>query len=194
MEPYTFNYQLDYTSNSVHMKVKGGPTQEEVIAVALQKMRLRSGDVVADIGCGSGAVAIEASKRCAKVYAIDMREEAFLATCTNAAAAGAGNIEALHMDAVEALQSIDRLDAAFVGGSKRLPELLDLLSSRVQGRIVVDAVLLRTLDEAVECMDRLGILHEVLQVQVSRSLPLAGSMMFKPIDPVFMIVGEVSSC
>ena len=34
------------------MRFKGGP-QDEVMAVSLQKLGLKKGDVVADIGCGT---------------------------------------------------------------------------------------------------------------------------------------------
>jgi cobalt-precorrin-6B (C15)-methyltransferase len=40
-------------------------------------------------------------------------------------------------------------------------------------------------------MVELDIFKEAVQVQVSRSYGLAGSVMFRPIDPVFIIVGEV---
>jgi len=33
-----------------------------------------------------------------------------------------------------------------------------------------------------------------VQVQVSRSHPIAGSIMFKPIDPVFIIVARGTAC
>ncbi|MDD3072080.1 MAG: cobalt-precorrin-6Y C(15)-methyltransferase, partial [Methanoculleus horonobensis] len=78
---------------------------------------------------------------------------------------------------------------AFVGGSRRLPEVLDLLAGRVQGRIVVNAVMLGTASEAIASMQRLGIFLEAVHLQVSRSASIAGGVMFKPINPVYVIVG-----
>jgi len=90
---------------------------------------------------------------------------------------------------VEILANIDRLDAAFVGGSRRLPEVLDLLAATVRGRIVVNAVMVGTLYEAIRSMQRLGIFVEAVHLQVSRSAAIAGGVMFKPQNPVYVIVG-----
>jgi cobalt-precorrin-6B (C15)-methyltransferase len=38
-------------------------------------------------------------------------------------------------------------------------------------------------------MQQLSMFREVVQVMVSRSYPLAGSVIFRPLDPVFIIVG-----
>ncbi|WP_292392898.1 precorrin-6Y C5,15-methyltransferase (decarboxylating) subunit CbiT [Methanoculleus sp. UBA303] len=171
------------------MGLKGGPTQDEVMAVSLAKLGIRPGDRVADVGCGTGKVAIAASKVAERVYAIDQRPEAVTYARQEAAVAGAGNIEFFEGDAVDVLPGIGRLDAAFVGGSRRLPEILDLLAANVQGRIVVNAVMVGTLSEAITSMQRLGIFIEAVHLQVSRSAGIAGGMMFKPVNPVYIIVG-----
>jgi cobalt-precorrin-6B (C15)-methyltransferase len=53
---------------------------------------------------------------------------------------------------------------------------------------------LSTLSQAVTTMQQLGILCEVVQIQVARSHEIAGSIMFKPIDPVYVIVGKGTAC
>jgi len=171
------------------MGLKGGPTQDEIMAVSLAKLGISPGDRIADIGCGTGKIAIAASRVAEHVYAIDRRPEAVAYAREEAAAAGAGNVEFFEGDAVDILQGIDHLDAAFVGGSRRLPEVLDLLAGRVQGRIVVNAVMLGTASEAIASMQRLGIFLEAVHLQVSRSAGIAGGVMFKPINPVYVIVG-----
>ncbi|MGH9879701.1 MAG: precorrin-6Y C5,15-methyltransferase (decarboxylating) subunit CbiT, partial [Nitrososphaerales archaeon] len=40
-------------------------TKEEVRVIALSKARLKEGDVVIDIGCGSGSITIEAAMQVA---------------------------------------------------------------------------------------------------------------------------------
>jgi cobalt-precorrin-6B (C15)-methyltransferase len=44
------------------MGLKGGPTQDEVMAVSLAKLGIRPGDRVVDVGCGTGKVAVAISK------------------------------------------------------------------------------------------------------------------------------------
>ncbi len=171
------------------MGLKGGPTQDEVMAVSLAKLGIRPGDRVVDVGCGTGKVAIAASKVAERVYAIDRRSEAVAYARAGAARAGAGNVEFFEGDAVEVLPGIGRLDAAFVGGSRRLPEVLDLLADQVRGRIVVNAVMVETLQSAITSMQRLGIFVEAVHLQVSRSAGIADGVMFKPINPVYIVVG-----
>ncbi|HOB18420.1 MAG TPA: precorrin-6Y C5,15-methyltransferase (decarboxylating) subunit CbiT [Candidatus Methanoculleus thermohydrogenotrophicum] len=173
------------------MRLKGGPTQDEVMAVSLAKLGIRPGDRVADVGCGTGKVSIAASRVAEHVYAIDRRPEAVAYARREAAAAGSENIEFFEGDAVDVLAGIDHLDAAFVGGSRRLPEVLDLLARKVRGRIVVNAVMVGTLYEAITSMQRLGIFIEALHLQVSRSAAIADGVMFKPQNPVYVIVGGV---
>ena len=176
------------------MRFKGGPTQDEVMAVSLQKLSIKRGDVVADIGCGTGKVALAMSETASRVYAVDVRKEAVEASRVNARTWGRVNVEVRHQDGLEFLQECEPLDGAFVGGTRRLNDMLCILKDRVHGRIVVNTVLLKSMNQAVDSMVKLGIFKEATQVQVCRSHQLAGSIMFRPIDPVFIIVGEVGQC
>ncbi len=176
------------------MKLAGGPTQDEVMAISIHKLGLRHGDVFADIGCGTGKISVEAAGMAAKVYAIDLRDEAIEYARRLAGDRGVSNIEFLPGEASEMLPGIDGLDCAFVGGSKNLPQVLEALASQVRGNIVVNAVLLNTVKEAVDTMTKLGIFKEVIHVQVSRSHPLGDSIMFIPINPVYIIVGGRPQC
>ncbi|NYT05172.1 MAG: precorrin-6Y C5,15-methyltransferase (decarboxylating) subunit CbiT [Methanomicrobiales archaeon] len=173
------------------MELTGGPTQDEVMAISLYKLGIRAGDCVADIGCGTGKVAVELAGKAGRVVAIDRRSEAVACTRSRAETSGACNITVMHGEATALLPSIGNLDCAFVGGSGDLEAVLSLLSTRVKRTIVVNAVLLDTVQRAVRAMQDLGMFREVVHVQVARSYPLAGSIALKPINPVYIIVGEV---
>lgn len=173
------------------MGLKGGPTQDEVMAVSLFKLRINEGDVMADVGCGTGKISIQASGRCSRIYAIDRRAEAVEYAQQEIENAGRANITLMHGDAVHALDGFDTLDCAFVGGSGNIETVLEKLADKVHGRIVVNAVLLDTVSRTVAKMKELGIFVEVIHLQVARSYELVGDIMFKPIHPVFIIVGEV---
>jgi cobalt-precorrin-6B (C15)-methyltransferase len=43
------------------MNLPGGPTKDEVMAVSLAKLALRPDDIFADIGCGTGRIAVAAA-------------------------------------------------------------------------------------------------------------------------------------
>jgi cobalt-precorrin-6B (C15)-methyltransferase len=170
--------------------LNGGPTQGEVLAIALQKLALRTGDRVLDLGCGTGAVAIAAAATAAEVVAIDRRPEAIAHARLAAEEAGVQNISFVEAEAGDALTGLGAFDAAFVGGTRGLPGLLSLLADRVRRRIVVNAVLVETLHRTIGTMESLGIYREAVHVQCARAAPLAGSVYFRPINPVYVIVGE----
>lgn len=172
----------------------GGPTQDEIMAVSLFKLGLRSTDTLLEIGCGTGKVSIAAARITEKVFSVDKRPEAIAIARDAAEQAGVRNIEFFCSDAIDFLTSDQIFDGAFVGGSQYLVQILPLLAKKVRRTIVINAVLLSTLVQAVETMKQLGILCEVVQVQVARSHEIAGSIMFKPIDPVYVIVGKGCAC
>jgi cobalt-precorrin-6B (C15)-methyltransferase len=172
--------------------LSGGPTQDEVAAVALWHLDLAPGCTVADVGCGTGKIAVAAARTAGRVIAIDRRPEAAAVARQSAAEAGAGNIEVVCGEAAEVLRTAGTLDAAFVGGSRDLEKVLGLLAGTVQGRIVVDCVLLETLERAVKEMQRLGIFREAVSLQVARTSPLGSGLMFRPANPVWLVVGEVA--
>ena len=175
-------------------KLAGGPTQDEIMAVSLFKLGLRSTDTVLEIGCGTGKVSIALAQQAKKIVSLDKRPEAIRTAQESAQQSGILNIEFFCADAVDYLKTDPIFDCAFMGGTQQLSRILPLLLKKVKRTIVINAVLLNTLAEGVATMKELGIFHEVVHVQVTRSYEIAGSMMFKPIDPVYIIVGKVDLC
>jgi cobalt-precorrin-6B (C15)-methyltransferase len=169
--------------------LKGGSTQDEILAIDLEKLGLRGTDVIADIGCGTGKVALAAAERAERVFAVDRRPEAIAHARLNMERSGRDNITFFQGEALDFLTRTDRLDCAFVGGSGQLEEVLGLLAKKVDRTIVVNAVLIQTLSTAIRVMKKWGIFKEAIHVQVSRSHELEGQTMFRPIDPVYIIVG-----
>ena len=56
--------------------LSGGPTKDELIAIALDKLHLKKGETFVDVGCGTGTVSLAASKFASHIIAIDRRFEA----------------------------------------------------------------------------------------------------------------------
>lgn len=175
-------------------KLAGGPTQDEVMAVSLFKLGLLSTDTVLEIGCGTGKVSVALAKKVKKVYSLDKRPEAVTLATETARHAGVHTIDFFCTDAVDFLKTDQVFDCAFLGGTKQLAEILPLLSKRVKRTIVINAVMISTLGQAVTSLKELGLFTEVVQIQVSRSHDIAGSIMFRPIDPVYIIVARGAAC
>ncbi len=175
-------------------KLAGGPTQDEIMAVSLFKLGLLSTDTILEIGCGTGKVSVAMAKAAKKVYSLDKRTEAVSLATKNAQNAGVHNIEFFCTDAMDFLKEEREFDCAFLGGTQHLAEILPVIAKKVKRTIVINAVMVSTLERAVTILKSLGIFTEVVQVQVSRSHDIAGSIMFRPIDPVYIIVARGAAC
>jgi cobalt-precorrin-6B (C15)-methyltransferase len=175
-------------------KLAGGPTQDEIMAVSLFKLGLLSTDTILEIGCGTGKISVAIAQAVKKVYSLDRRPDAVSLATETARNAGVHNIEFFSTDAVDYLKKDQLFDCAFLGGTRQLDEILPVLAKKVKRTIVINAVMVSTLDRAVTITKELGIFSEVVQVQVSRSHDIAGSIMFRPIDPVYIIVARGEAC
>lgn len=164
------------------------------MAVSLLKLGLRPADTVLEIGCGTGKVTAALASASGKVVSIDIRPEAIALARKNTRAHGQGTIDFTWAEATEFLQQETIYDCAFVGGTKNLLAILPALAKKVRRTIVINAVLLSTVSDAVSALQELGIFCEAVQVQVSRSHSIAGSIMFRPIDPVWIIVARGAAC
>jgi len=167
----------------------GTPTQPEIIAVALSKLGIKNTDIFVDIGCGSGSVSIAAAGVAKHIIAIDNRDEAVLAASANIKEARIKNIEVIKGNAETLLPGIE-LDCVFIGGSKNIGKILGILIQKRSARFVVSAVRIETVALALDIMKKNDVFKELLQIQLSRGNELAGGIMLKPENPVFLILGE----
>ncbi|NLV26128.1 MAG: methyltransferase domain-containing protein [Methanomicrobiales archaeon] len=169
----------------------GGPTKDEILAIALQKLSLCPEDIFADIGCGTGKVTLTAASLVRQVHAIDVREEAFRWTEWEIMQKNIKNVTLHHKNAVKVLLTLKKIDTAFVGGSRDLADVISELSRLRVRTVVVSAVLLETLNIAIKSLQEHDMFQEVVHVQVSKTINLAGGLMLKPLDPVYLITGGI---
>ena len=74
-------------------------TKEEVRVIQISKARLRPGQLVYDVGCGSGSISIEAAiqvESSGKVLAIDYDENAIELTKKNVEKFGLSNVSLIY--------------------------------------------------------------------------------------------------
>ncbi len=167
-------------------------TKTEIRAVVLAKLQLRPGQVLWDVGAGCGSVGLEASLLLpgGRVLAIEQQPERVRQIRANQQRFGVGNLEVICGVAPDCLNTLPAPDRVFVGGGgRRLSDILAAVLPRLKphGRLVLTATLLASLQAASDDLQAAGWEVEVCQVQVSRSRPLAASLYFQALNPVWII-------
>jgi precorrin-6Y C5,15-methyltransferase (decarboxylating) len=169
-------------------------TKREVRILSLARLEIRPDSVVWDIGAGSGSVSIEAARLAprGRVFAVEKNAEDVEIVRANVARFGVPHVTVLHARAPEGLDGLPDPDAVFVGGSGGgLREILGIAAKRLRpgGRIVVNAITLDTLHEAVTAYRALGLAHDATLVSIARSKPLLGMLSFEALNPVYVVTG-----
>ena len=171
-------------------------TKSEIRSISLSKLQLRSSDVVYDIGAGTGSVSIDMAFQAyeGSVYAVECNEEAIDLIRTNAEQFGAWNVKIIQGKAPDALENLPVPDRAFIGGSKgNLGEILELLVRKnPKIRVVVNAITIETLSEAINQFQRQGFETDIVQVFTAHGKTAANYHMMIGQNPVFIISGEKS--
>ena len=126
----------------------GQITKREIRAVTLAALAPCAGEVLWDIGCGSGSVAIEWMLRHPENMAYGIERDAVRAAriAGNAAALGVPGLHVVLGRAPEACAGLPVPDAVFLGGAAHLPGVIDTAwhSLRPGGRMVANAVVIET--------------------------------------------------
>ncbi len=168
-------------------------TKREIRVLSLARLGIRADSVVWDIGAGSGSVSIEAARLAphGRVFAVEKNAEDVEIVRSNVEKFRVPHVAVLHATAPEGLDALPNPDAVFVGGSGgNLREILSVAATRLKGggRIVVNAITLDTLHEAVTVFRELRLEHEAILASIARSKPLLGMMSFEALNPVYIVV------
>jgi len=173
-----------------------GPTAMEVRCLLMCLADPRKGDIAVDVGCGTGGVTLELSRRAGRVYAIDKSPDAISTTEMNLKKHGLGdNVTLVCGDAVEALSEIDALDIAVIGGSGgRLGEILEVVTDKLRngGRVLITAILLETRCEAVKYLRDLGFEVNITELSITRGRVLERGTMMVSKNPIAVVYTENS--
>lgn len=160
-------------------------TKAEVRAWVLAKLGPRLGDLVWDIGAGSGSVAVECARFGAAVIAVERDPEAAARVSAN------GPVQVVTGEAPACLAGLPDPDAVFVGGGG-MATLEACLARRPQ-RIVAAFAAVDRAGPALDAMTRAGYSAEGVQLQASRLSPLpGGSHRLAALNPVFVVSGVLA--
>ena len=169
-------------------------TKEEVRTIQLSKARLKLGQTVYDIGCGSGSVSVEAALQIesnGKVLAIDYDENAVKLTKENLKKFNISNVSVIFGNAKEKILDLEEADVIFIGGTGGdTAEIVKLSENKLKsgGRIVIGIILIETLYSVLQILDKLKFDSiDITQVTISKSRKTTTGTMMLSRNPVTII-------
>jgi cobalt-precorrin-6B (C15)-methyltransferase len=169
-------------------------TKEEVRAIQISKARLKPGQIVYDIGCGSGSISIEAAfqiESSGKVFAIDHDPNAIELTKKNMEKFGVSNISVIYGNAKEKILELEEADTIFIGGTGGdTKEIVELSENKLRsrGRIVIGTILIETLYSVLQVLEKLQFESvDITQVTISKSRKTTTGTMMLARNPVTII-------
>lgn len=170
-------------------------TKSEIRALALARLGPGLGDLVWDVGAGSGSVGIECARLGAAAIAVDRDPLACKLVSANASRHGVA-VQVVEGAAPAALAGLPAPDAVFVGGSGgELEAILQMVASRARRAVVValtavepharaERVLL-----AARSLAAAGMEVETLRVQASRFETTGDLRESLAVNPVYLVSG-----
>jgi len=166
-------------------------TKEEIRLLSLSELRLGEGDVLYDIGCGTGSVSIGAAllSPLVRVFALDVKEEAVELTKKNIEKFDVPNVTVIKGSAPEDLAAFPMANAAFIGGSggnlSTIMKELERINPNM--RVVINAVSLETVAEMNALLETTPHRDErIIQVGITKTKKVGKYHMPEAANPIYI--------
>jgi precorrin-6Y C5,15-methyltransferase (decarboxylating) len=164
----------------------GQISKREIRAVTLSALAPRRGELLWDVGAGSGSVGIEwmLADRSLRAIAVEAVPERAARIARNAAALGVPGLAVVEGRAPSALAGLEPPDAIFIGCGAGDAPVVDaaIAALRAAGRLVINAVTLES--EAALFARQAGLGGELLRIALARAGPLGGVTGWRPAMPI----------
>ncbi len=164
----------------------GQITKREVRAVTLSALAPRRGELLWDIGAGSGSICIEwmLADPSMRAIAIEADPERAARIGRNASACGVPGLRIVEGAAPAAMTGLPTPDAIFVGGGGTDQGVMEAAIAALPsgGRLVANAVTLET--EALLLAEQARRGGDLARIGISRSVPVGSMQGWRPAMPV----------
>jgi cobalt-precorrin-6B (C15)-methyltransferase len=183
--------------DDAYCRGKAPMTKREIRILTISLLNIQQGDVVVDIGAGTGGITMEAAYAAKPgiVYAIEAKEAAIELIKKNKARFEADNVTIIKGKAPNSLSEIKPfVNRVIIGGSGgNMASLLDWCQQKVVsgGRVIANFVTIENTAEAVKLMKIHFDDVELIQVGISRGDEIGGLTLLKAANPIFIITGDV---
>jgi precorrin-6Y C5,15-methyltransferase (decarboxylating) len=172
-------------------------TKREVRILILGELALQPEQIVWDIGAGTGSVSIEIGRlsETSRVYAIEKTAIGSSLIEQNCRRLQVKNVVSIHGTAPDILQQLPEPNRIFIGGSGgNLNSILDTCHACLapNGIVVLALATLEHLNKALDWLNSYRWEYRLLQVQLSRSVPVGQLTRFTPLNPVTILTATRS--
>ncbi|NES86371.1 MAG: precorrin-6y C5,15-methyltransferase (decarboxylating) subunit CbiE [Moorea sp. SIO2B7] len=172
-------------------------TKREIRLIILGELALQAEQIVWDIGAGTGSVSLEIARLCptSQVYAIEKTAMGTNLIEKNCQRLHISNVISIHGSAPDILAQLPAPNRIFIGGSGgNLEDILDICQKKIatNGVLVLALATLEHLNRSLEWLRNNCWNYRLLQVQISRSVPVAKLTRFSPLNPVTIITATTS--
>ena len=165
-------------------------TKSATRAFVLSRLGPGVGDLVWDVGAGSGSVAIECARLGAAAVAIERDPESCARIRRNAERHGVC-VQLVEAEAPRALHDLPEPDAAFVGGTGGgFEEILELCGVRARRSVVLALVGLERVVPAARILEGCGLEVETTLLQTSRMKGVGELHRLAAESSAFIVSGE----
>ncbi len=165
-------------------------TKSETRALVLAHLGPGPGDLVWDVGAGSGSIAIECARLGAAAIAVERDPESCTRIRENATRHGA-YVRVVEGEAPDALRDLPEPDAVFVGGSgSGFEEIVKLCAVRARRSVVLSLITLEKIMPAGEILQVCGLEVETTLLQASRVKGIGTLHRLAAETPIFVVRGR----
>ena len=165
-------------------------TKRPTRAVALSRLGPGPGDLVWDVGAGSGSVAVECARLGAAAVAVERDPESCARIRCNAER-HAAYVEVVEGNAPKALRGLPEPDAVFVGGTGgEFEEIVKLCATRVRRSVVLTLIGLERVVPAGKVLEDCGLEVDTTFLQTSSVRGIASMHRLVPEGAAFLVCGS----
>jgi precorrin-6Y C5,15-methyltransferase (decarboxylating) len=172
-------------------------TKQAIRVQILAALQIQPGQIIWDIGAGTGSVAIEVARLCptGQVFAVEKTSAGQLLIQQNIKRFQVENVTMIPESAPDCLEKLPLPDRIFIGGSGgQLISILDhcQLALKFEGKIVMAIASLEHLSLAMGWLRAKHWAYSVQHLQISQSVNFAELTRLSPLNPIYLLSANLS--